>query len=155
MSFSCQASGKRTLHYAKGHSSQSDLFWRIHQNTALCFLLFYLCNLGVYNPNCLALRKRILSRVQWKANDLVNLVLRCRVAGSRAQERRLLWLLCCLYLKWRNFYLLSTGEISIYFLLPLRGRGICRGVVILLLPAYIRHKNHQPAKISTSTEHRD
>jgi len=27
---------------AKGHSAQSDLFWRIHQNAALCYLLLFL-----------------------------------------------------------------------------------------------------------------
>jgi hypothetical protein len=31
----------------KGHSAQSDLFWRIHQNAALCYLLLFLCNWGV------------------------------------------------------------------------------------------------------------
>ena len=30
-----------TVHYAKGHTAQSDLFWRLHQNAAaLCYLLF-------------------------------------------------------------------------------------------------------------------
>ena len=27
--------------------AQSDLFWRIHQNAALCYLLLFLCNWGV------------------------------------------------------------------------------------------------------------
>ena len=28
-------------------SAQSDLFWRIHQHAALCYLLLFLCNWGV------------------------------------------------------------------------------------------------------------
>ena len=29
------------------YKAQSDLFWRIHQNAALCYLLLFLCNWGV------------------------------------------------------------------------------------------------------------
>ena len=35
-----------TLHYAKGHSAQSELLWRIYQ-CALWYLLMFLCNWGV------------------------------------------------------------------------------------------------------------
>jgi hypothetical protein len=38
---------KLPMRYAKGHSAQSDLFWRIHQHAALCYLLLFLCNWGV------------------------------------------------------------------------------------------------------------
>ena len=31
----------------KGHSAQSDLFWSIQQNAAMCYLLLFLYNWGV------------------------------------------------------------------------------------------------------------
>jgi hypothetical protein len=33
---------------AKGHSARSDLFWRLHQYAAFCYLLKFLCNWGVH-----------------------------------------------------------------------------------------------------------
>jgi len=45
------SSSSRIERYSQGlvglHSAQSDLFWRIHQNEALCYLLLFLCNWGV------------------------------------------------------------------------------------------------------------
>ena len=41
--------GSKDEHFItqKDNQPQSDLFWGIHQNAALCYLLLFLCNWGV------------------------------------------------------------------------------------------------------------